>query len=89
MVSLEVADGVHIEQIALGEPSSSPGEEDSPLGVAARVARALAQPNQFLPLAEMVVPGDTATIDSGCGRPSSSAIATVSPGTTISASGKN
>lgn len=73
MVSLEVADGVHIEQIALGEPSSSPGEEDSPLGVAARVARALAQPNQFLPLAEMVVPGDTVAIalDEGLPQPES------------------
>lgn len=73
LVALEVADGVHIEQIALGEPSSSPGEEDSPLGVAARVARALAQPNQFLPLAEMVVPGDTVAIalDEGLPQPES------------------
>lgn len=73
MVSLEVADGVHIEQIALGEPSSLPGEVDSPLGVAARVARALAQPNQFLPLAEMVVPGDTVAIalDEGLPQPES------------------
>ncbi len=73
MVSLEVADGVHIEQIALGEPSSLPGEVDSPLGVAARVARALAQPNQFLPLAEMVVSGDTVAIalDEGLPQPES------------------
>lgn len=76
MVSLEVADGIRIEQIPLAQPPAQFGDSVSPQAVAARVAQALADPTSFLPLSDMVVPGDTVAIALDDGLPQPEAIVT-------------
>ncbi len=74
---LELAENVLVDQIAVtatGSPplSGAPCSES----VASRVAEALAHPEQFLPISDMVVPGDTVAIAVEDGLPQLEAIVT-------------
>jgi len=68
---IEVADGVVLQCVGPCGRSSSDGDADD-VGdkrVAAAIAAALANPHQFLPLAEMLVPGDHLAIALETGLP--------------------
>ncbi len=73
-VTLELCDGVHIEQIPAAAATSAGGGHDAQARIVARVAQALAHPEQFLPLTDMVVPGDRVAIALDEGLPQPSAI---------------
>jgi|GEM_PF-1441945 len=73
-VTLQIIDGVQIEHVPATAPVADASEPDLRTSVARRVAQALANPEQFLPLTDLLVPGDTVAIALDEGLPEPEAI---------------
>lgn len=70
---LEIDDAVRVDQIAVGEQRAADAVESNE-ALAQRVADALLHPSRFLPITDMVVPGDSVAIALEDGLPHPEAI---------------